>query len=52
MEKENDCAVLLIVIAFSLIGSAFIIDYINLKKFKNCYENNFHHENCERYLNY
>jgi len=52
MEKENDCILLIIVVGITLIGLAFIIDYINLKKFKNCYENNFHHEKCERYLDY
>ena len=52
MEKEYDCVVLLIVIAFSLIGLVFIIDYINLRNFKKCYENNFQYEKCKRYLDY
>lgn len=55
MEKENDCYLLVIIMCFLPIFCIFLylfINYINLKNFKECWENHFHNEICEKYLNY
>ena len=52
MEKEDDLIIFLLLIAFFLFAMIFVIDYINLRNFKKCWENNFYSKNCETYLNY
>ena len=39
-------------IAFLLLMLAFVIDYVDLEQFRDCYEINFQNESCEKYKNY
>lgn len=39
-------------IAFLLFLLTFVIDYVNLEQFKECYDIGFQSEECERYKDY
>ena len=43
---------LITISAIIMFLSVFVIDYINLEKFKSCYDINFQDIKCQKYLNY
>lgn len=42
----------LILAGFSLVILAFVLSYIDLYKFKKCYDINFQNTKCTKYLDY
>ena len=51
MKDENILAIIAL-IAFLLFLAFFVSSYVDLERFKTCYDINFQSNRCERYLNY
>lgn len=51
MKDENILAIIAL-IAFLLFLAFFVSSYVDLERFKTCYDINFQTDRCERYLNY
>ena len=49
---SENIKILLILVAMLLFMSLFVIDYVDLERFRDCYENNFQSQMCERYKDY
>ena len=55
MDRQDEAIIGLIFITifgFILIFISFIISYLQLNRFKYCYDNGFKFEYCEKYRNY
>ena len=51
-ENENIGYLVIVLIGFGMLLLAFIISYVNLSRFRNCYDNNFKYKYCVNYKNY
>ena len=51
-EDKEYKIMLLMLIGMTLVIIGFIIQFINLNTFKNCYLEDFKSKTCQRYLNY
>ena len=50
--NENLGYLFIVLCGFTLLIMAFVISYVKLARFKNCYDNNFKFPYCEKYKNY
>lgn len=50
--NENLSILFIILLGFSIILLGFIISYINLYRFRSCYNKGFEGVICEKYKNY
>lgn len=50
-ESKEGCFLTLLGICF-IIFVIFLVSYIRLARFKNCYDNSFKFHYCEKYKNY
>ena len=50
-EEKIGCLFILLMICF-IIFIVFVVFYIRLARFKNCYDNSFKFNYCEKYKNY
>ena len=52
MEKAMEIMIIICFLFTIFLAIIVVKDYIDLKRFINCYDNNFKEEYCEKYRNY
>lgn len=51
-EKDETIIGIIIILIWIFISISFIISYLQLNRFKYCYDNKFKFDYCEKYRNY